>query len=439
MKIIRYCFVFVFLTILSTGIVSAQSTYSLREGITSPLFSLDYAGFKGDVEGKDRLEIYYRIYNSDLLFVKKGGVFEAEYDVIVAVNDKKNRPIASKTFHRKLTTEEYARTMSFRDYRIGQVTFSIPAEEYKLQCILNDKNSGRSTKRDMKADLTKYDNRNPQLSDIQFVHAVQPAGEDTTFTKGDKDYVPDVRRIYGGDTTATVRTYFEVYRGSGNAEEAQLKIYLVDFNDNSVYSDDELIEFGDRDMVPVYREIPLKGIKGGEYQMELTIIGKRGRDLDKVEGPITIHWTPQATILNDPEKGIGMLKYIATGNEMDSLKEAATAEERLSVWHQFWDSRDPSPGTPDNEVKDDYYDRIEFANQNFSILQREGWRTDRGMIFIQYGPPDQIEDHPFEIDSKAYQIWFYYRSGNQVREFLFVDDFGNNDYVLQYPYDGINH
>jgi GWxTD domain-containing protein len=144
-------------------------------------------------------------------------------------------------------------------------------------------------------------------------------------------------------------------------------------------------------------------------------------------------------ILNDPETAIAMLKYIATNKEIESLKNADSAEARLEIWNQMWLSRDPTEGTLENEAKKDYYRRVEFAVQNFSIMRKPGWRTDRGMIYIMYGEPDQIEDFPFELNAKAYQIWYYYRSSDKLREFLFVDEWGNNDYVLQYPYDGVRN
>ena len=56
-------------------------------------------------------------------------------------------------------------------------------------------------------------------------------------------------------------------------------------------------------------------------------------------------------------------------------------------------------------------------------------------IYIQYGKPDQIEDYPFELSSKAYQIWYYYSIGER-RRFIFVDEWSDGDFKLQYPYDG---
>ena len=56
-----------------------------------------------------------------------------------------------------------------------------------------------------------------------------------------------------------------------------------------------------------------------------------------------------------------------------------------------------------------------------------------GMIYIIYGEPEQVESHPFELNSKPYQIWYYY---SLSRTFVFVDEIGTGDYELQYPYDG---
>jgi hypothetical protein len=71
------------------------------------------------------------------------------------------------------------------------------------------------------------------------------------------------------------------------------------------------------------------------------------------------------------------------------------------------------------------------------VGKRPGWRTDRGMIYIQYGEPDDVERHPFDMDGFPYnapwQVWRYYSTN---REFVFVDRRGSNDYELQYPYDG---
>jgi hypothetical protein len=77
----------------------------------------------------------------------------------------------------------------------------------------------------------------------------------------------------------------------------------------------------------------------------------------------------------------------------------------------------------------EYYYRVHVANQRFSG-HREGWRSDRGMIYILYGEPDAVEEYNFEINSKPYMIWLYYSVN---RRFVFIDNTGFGDYQLSQP------
>ena len=84
--------------------------------------------------------------------------------------------------------------------------------------------------------------------------------------------------------------------------------------------------------------------------------------------------------------------YIITDQERSAFKALQTDNEREKFIEQFWLRRDPTPGTVENEFKEEHYRRIAFANEHFSA-GIPGWKTDRGRIYITYGPPDEIEDH----------------------------------------------
>ena len=70
-----------------------------------------------------------------------------------------------------------------------------------------------------------------------------------------------------------------------------------------------------------------------------------------------------------------------------------TDEERQQFIEQFWLRRDPTPDTEENEFKEEHYRRIAYANERFAS-GIPGWKTDRGRIYITFGPPDEIESHP---------------------------------------------
>ena len=84
--------------------------------------------------------------------------------------------------------------------------------------------------------------------------------------------------------------------------------------------------------------------------------------------------------------------YIITDEERASFKQANNDEEREQFIEQFWLRRDPTPDTEENEFKEEHYRRIAYANEHFAS-GIPGWKTDRGRIYITFGPPDEIEDH----------------------------------------------
>jgi GWxTD domain-containing protein len=84
--------------------------------------------------------------------------------------------------------------------------------------------------------------------------------------------------------------------------------------------------------------------------------------------------------------------YIISNEERQAWRHLATDEEREQFIEQFWLRRDPTPDTVENEFKEEHYRRIAYANQRYAS-GIPGWKTDRGRIYITYGPPDEIEDH----------------------------------------------
>ncbi|MEN3045553.1 MAG: GWxTD domain-containing protein [Candidatus Hydrothermales bacterium] len=104
----------------------------------------------------------------------------------------------------------------------------------------------------------------------------------------------------------------------------------------------------------------------------------------------------------------------------------AKEEEKEDKWKAFWKTRDPDPQTPHNELEITFIERFEYVMKNFSGPIK-GYKTDRGRIYIKYGSPDYIEDHPFEFGTYPYQIWYYTKLGIK---FIFVDKTGFGDYQL---------
>lgn len=137
------------------------------------------------------------------------------------------------------------------------------------------------------------------------------------------------------------------------------------------------------------------------------------------------------------------VKLIITPEEEDAYNKLKTNEERENFINIFWQRRDPSPDTEENEYKDEYYERIAYANEHFSS-GKAGWLTDRGRIYVKWGKPTSVESHPtggqyqqtnYDSGSSAtypFEKWFYrYLPGvGSGIEVEFVDLSGSGEYRL---------
>jgi len=87
------------------------------------------------------------------------------------------------------------------------------------------------------------------------------------------------------------------------------------------------------------------------------------------------------------------VRWIITDEERSAFKQLSNDEERDQFIEAFWQRRDPTPDTIENEFKEEHYRRIAYANEHFPA-GIPGWKTDRGRMYIIYGPADEIESHP---------------------------------------------
>lgn len=123
--------------------------------------------------------------------------------------------------------------------------------------------------------------------------------------------------------------------------------------------------------------------------------------------------------------------YIIDDAERQAFLKLTTDEERACFVYQFWERRNPTPGSQENKFKAEHYRRIAYANAHFGASV-PGWQTDRGHMYIVYGPPDEIDAHP-DAKPHGYQSWGYRHGeglGDGLSTFIFVDRSGHGDYHL---------
>jgi GWxTD domain-containing protein len=136
--------------------------------------------------------------------------------------------------------------------------------------------------------------------------------------------------------------------------------------------------------------------------------------------------------------------YVITDEERRAFKKLETDDERERFIEDFWRRRDPDPDTDENEFREEYYERIAYANEHFAS-GIPGWKTDRGRIYIMYGKADEVETHPSggayqrepyegggSTTTYPFERWFYrYLPGvGSGVEIEFVDPTGSGEYRI---------
>lgn len=133
------------------------------------------------------------------------------------------------------------------------------------------------------------------------------------------------------------------------------------------------------------------------------------------------------------------LATIAESQELESWDKSLSLNGKRNLLARFWARRDPTPGTPRNEVREAFYQNVEYANRAYRESGRGtllGWRSDRGRIYLRYGPPDDVlrqgahgEGGRLQSRALPYEVWRYTRSGKD-RHYIFVDRTGVGSFSL---------
>jgi GWxTD domain-containing protein len=226
--------------------------------------------------------------------------------------------------------------------------------------------------------------------------------------------------------TKNAYAYFEIYN-PGEADKVTIDYKITGLVSKSKHTGSyEKVLKGIR--TTEFVALPIDSLPHDGYKLEFMV--KAGKKKTKTEETFYIRWSGLPASAKDLDTAIDQLKYIATRKEWKKLRKSK-GDTRLEEYNTFWKRHDPTPGTDINEAMIAHYNRIEYANRHFSVMQRDGWKTDMGMLYVLLGAPDDIFRESYPVDSKPYQIWRYYRIN---REFMFYDYTGFGDYRFASPF-----
>ena len=365
-----------------------------------------------------RLDVFVQVPYQEVQFVKTGQGFEAAYSVTVSVYDEeKNNLITEKIWNEKIVAMGFDITVSPDNYNLSFRSFTLSPGVYFIKTSILDKDSRREFSSENLYTIRDLKHR-PSVSDVMIV-------ADIKNVDGNSKMVPNISRNISTDTDG-LPMFFEVYTDSAGE-------YTFDF----IISDKENSEF--------YKMTYKKTLNQGTNQLFFTLdslalnLGtflvnvnlKAGNEniLGTVRKSFISRWQGVPASIMDLDKAIDQLVYIASPEELETIKNSADTMEKTKNFVEFWKKKDANPKDENNPAFEEYYRRVAYSNENFSNYT-EGWRSDRGMVLIILGLPNNIERHPFEYDSKPYEVWQYYDLNKSL---VFVDNTGFGDYRLVTP------
>jgi GWxTD domain-containing protein len=360
------------------------------------------------------LEVSYEIPNTSLTFLREDSGFVARYQVSIQVSDKGRDIVAGDLWQKSVRYREYGPTVARDSAAVGTATLVVPKAAIDARVQVNDLGSERSA-------LARFRIERPSGGlTVRFYRSGKPVSirkygiGDTLVAVAEatspEDRIDSCRFVLRHDrrvvTGATMPATMDEGRGT-KALQARFEY-------------------------PIGDSAGVTRLGGGEYVLEITGFASTA-PVGRPAAVRTLHATVGFRVavpffLDDSVylHRVEELSYVATPDELRRLRSAPRGE-REQAWREFWRKKEQSPvkGRYVNEAE--YFERIDYAQEHFGHGER-GYLSDRGHVYVLYGAPDQIESRPFDIDTPAYEVWYYYQIN---KEFDFVDKFGAGEYVLQ--------
>ena len=364
----------------------------------------------------------------------------AAYRVTISVRDSANLELVTQSWTRTVP----ARVLSMaRGSTLEHFTFAAKPGTYAVELTVRDSASERVARQ--RVSLTTYA-ASPPVSDLLLATGMRAAGSGSDSALSSNELRKGGVVIEAADrpllTPQQAQLGYYVERYSQTPETAAVSVRIVRGDTATVVKTaPQLVPFGAGGGI-TRGMVDLAGLPPGEYGFEVIVKGHdttvTRRAPFRMGGMETVAMTaPVAppdifTQLSEAQLDTlyGPLVYLMTSDEM-GIYSTLTVQGKRDFLRRFWAKRDPTPGTAVNELQVDFYSRIKEANRRFregGAAEIPGWRTDRGRIFIKYGPPQEVMQRPQAGNTLPYEVWKYTR--NRALKYVFLDQTQFGNYAL---------
>src|SRR6267143_6763 len=354
------------------------------------------------------------IPNRALTFTREGDRYRAPYEVKLVL-------ARNGTEAANVNVMEIVRVGSFRETNrtdesvIFQHYFHVPPGMYALSVTVRDVGGSRAASQ--QAVITVPSLVAGRMSTPTLVY--EASGRSVLDSAPRLLASPRSSAVFGRDSTVAI--YVEGY-GPG----ARLPVNFVVRNDKGaqIWRDSAALGRNGALFSGVVN-VPISTVGVGVARVFFT--RRDARAADSVEAPLFVSFGEDIPLMSF-EDMVGYLRFFATPSRLNALRNAPL-ERRATMWAEFLRATDPIPETPTNEDLQAYFGRVQQANVQFRMDRNPGWLSDRGMVFVALGEPDEVFERsinqtlsPTQVTSAArLQIWQYRQYSAQL---VFFEDTG---------------
>ena len=418
MKLRKAAVILLTITVLagvSRGQFYGGSQYS---GVGLPFFEVELFRTFNLEAATPRIQVFVEMMYDDLTFVKSdtSDGYIAKFELVAAIYDEDDQQITARLMNRDVYVKDYETTNSRIERVFLTKGMDLPAGTYNLKLRITDLISKQTMSRNQEFSVSDLRNEDVAASDLLFLNDFE-LDESGNIA----DIVPRVR-----DNFTRERDYFYIYFDlfARMIPEKVTIRYRLEDNRGNVPIDTTLTQSVNKAVNGIVFKVDKNKLQKNSYKC-LVDIESDDSEIERAK-TLSFFWVNVPETQQDLTSAIKQMRYIVDEDSIDKYEEAPL-EEQQAFFKAFWDSRDPNPTTKVNELMEEYYRRVNYANREYSNFSEGGWLSDRGRILIKFGYPDDIERHPFELDSVPYIIWRYY---SLRKIFVFADRSGFGDYRL---------
>ena len=393
------------------------------------------------------IETYLYIYGNSLRNNLDTSNYDKSVEVLQYIENNKNEIVDFKKYNISGNAE-----IINRNGILDQQRFSLVDGEYTINLKLKDINDTTNKEEHLqKISLIKA--TKTMFSDIELLDSYWKSDSSTKLNKSGIEMIPLVTTYFGPEFNK-LAYYSEIYfdeETKKNHESLLLtQSILIKESGEIAGQYNKLKKVSTSSVFPILNSFDLNNLPTGNYILKLNLIDKNQQLINSQELSF------QRTNLNNSMKlnrlnAVSIMNTFAHDLPSDSLNEfmkclvplASNLEKNIidnkleeiddtlkrQFIYSFWYNRYPSdPALFWNKYKNE----VKKTNQLFGTKVRRGYQTDRGRIYLKYGPPNTITDRPNEPSAYPYQVWHYYKIGrfNNKRFIFYLPDLVSNDYVI---------